>query len=980
MPNVSQPNVTVIQAIDKDEMTVLADIQKDCLLNGVAVDKNFAVQARGFGQGDDSIWTSVIAITTHVAGANTTRNEFNKYSIAVASSSIPVDNLLSSRYDAITPKSMPQRFTLDRPVDVILEINDDKWQALHLFVNEIDPEAPRADSEGLCYFGQGVNNGNVYAPSASQKPRELDGGAILIERSKTILVESVTSLRSFSFSLPIVEGQNVHIDRYRSFSGYGNGDGIDLFCCRDVLIENCFLRNSDDTIAIYGHRWEYFGDTNNIRIQGCTLLPDIAYPIQVGTHGNPAKPETFSNIHVSDIDVLDHEGNQMWYQGCISLNAGDENLIQDVLIEDVRVEKITTVQLFNIRAMKNRIWTTAQGRGIRNVTLRNIELDLDRSKLVYPSQILGYDFSRKVENISFENLKIGGKCIQDGMEKPRWYMVSDYVPMFLNEHTDNGVLWQQLWDRIHTANNDVSPDSAIGNLYEQTEQLKQRLDVLGRKRSSDDDDTTDSLQRSKRRRTSTNAHVSTAQPLHNSSLDSSMLPADLEDALVELFYSHIHPWIPVLHVRQFRHRMRIPEERQKIKTILQAITSVTLHLSDDARLGDAENRSRSAEASRQAVILQSLESFSAEGLQALIMCAFDTIGSGRGPSAWSIVGSMARTVEQLQLSTEDEGDSKPARDAQTLVKRVAFLRPCRDWREAEDRRRVFWTEFLMDRFCSIATGWNICLTSADVKRRFPCEGGLWEEGKPLETPTPFFGVSDPPGDPSNVLPSARPETSDQASLGGFAYCIEATESLNLVTSFFQQELDVTKPHDVQTWLMRFKQLDLRLVQWGIFLPERWREACALDADGNMDPNLTLAHITHNTAVVLLHQGIAYPSQDWQSLPIKLSSTVSAETCMATSVEVSTIASEFLPNMQCVTNPQFAFCLFICGRMLLAHAFYYDIPLLNEFGSLIHSLQIMAHRWNGEHSSSRSNLASKFATRLNHARQAGLQTLHIRQAA
>jgi hypothetical protein len=102
--------------------------------------------------------------------------------------------------------------------------------------------------------------------------------------------------------------------------------------------------------------------------------------------------------------------------------------------------------------------------------------------------------------------------------------------------------------------------------------------------------------------------------------------------------------------------------------------------------------------------------------------------------------------------------------------------------------------------------------------------------------------------------------------------------------------------------------------------------------------------------------------------------------MAASIEVSIIAAEFLRNMQCLTNPQFAFCLFICGRMLLAHAFYYDISLPNEFDSLINSLQVMAGRWNGDHSTTRSNLASKFAMRLHHARQVGLQTPDLRQAA
>lgn len=352
-----------------------------------------------------------------------------------------------------------------------------------------------------------------------------------------------------------------------------------------------------------------------------------------------------------------------------------------------------------------------------------------------------------------------------------------------------------------------------GSLNEHTERLKRRLDTLGRKRCSDEDDTMISSDLSKRRRTDRGTNNTEGTTIDRDIPGQDMLLGDLTDSLVELYFSNIHPWIPILHVRQFRRRLHPPDERPKIKIILHVITSVCVRFSDDPRLGDAESRSKLAESSRQAVILQSMESFSVEGLQALIICAFDTIGSGRGPSAWSIVGSMARTAEQLQLSTEEEDCDNERKDSHALVKRMAFLPPCNDWSEAEGRRRVFWTIFLMDRFCSVATGWNVCLTSADVRRRLPCEGGLWEEGKPLATSTPFFGVSDPPGDAVQTLPSPRPETADQASLGGFAYCIEATESLSLVTSFFlQQEVDVAKSHDVQMWLMRFKQLDLRLVQ------------------------------------------------------------------------------------------------------------------------------------------------------------------------
>ncbi|PNP42006.1 hypothetical protein TGAMA5MH_06185 [Trichoderma gamsii] len=376
-----------------------------------------------------------------------------------------------------------------------------------------------------------------------------------------------------------------------------------------------------------------------------------------------------------------------------------------------------------------------------------------------------------------------------------------------------------------------------------------------------------------------------------------------------------------------------------------------------------------------------MESFSVENLQALIICAFDVIGSGRGPSAWSIVGSMARTAEQLQLSIEDEESQSPSG---ALIKRIAFLPPCKSWKEVEERRRIFWNVFLMDRFCSIATGWNCSLTSADVKRRLPCEGALWEEGEPLKTPTPYFGIADQSVNmnAAGALPTARPEDEDPSSLGGFAYCIEATESLSLVTTFFlQQAVDVSKMRDVQLWLMKFKQLDLRLVQWKLFLPERWREACVLN-DGIMDPNLTLAHITHNTAVVLLHQGIAYPSAEWQATTIRLPSASSAETCLAAATEVAIIADKFLQCSHILTNPQFAFCLFICGRMLLAHAIHYSCPLAPEFESLISSLREISTRCNGPHTTTAApdNLASKFAARLDQARQQGAEPLDIREAA
>ena len=423
------------------------------------------------------------------------------------------------------------------------------------------------------------------------------------------------------------------------------------------------------------------------------------------------------------------------------------------------------------------------------------------------------------------------------------------------------------------------------------------------------------------------------------SLGATLPPEDLIYSLVDDYFVNIHPWVPVLHQKLFMERMEDPVRRRELTTllILNAIVSVSVRFSKDPRLtGNSQLQERYSKQCCQFVIVQSMNTFSVESLEALVIIAFDTIGSGKGPSSWSIVGSMTRTVEHLQLSFEDEDEHAQKGTGEFLIRRMAFLDRPKSWSESEERRRVFWNVFQMDRFCSIATGWNTSLTSTDVRRRLPCEGAIWEAGTPVKTP--FFGIADRSqrSTPHGSAPSSTRQLTDAGeleSIGGFAFCIEATESLSLVTDFFlRHAVDLTHVQEVQIWLMRFKELDLRLVSWKLFLPPKW--AIARVEDNHMDPNLTLAHLTHNTAVILLHQSIALPSAKWKSCPITLPSTTSGDTCITAAIEISTIASKFLSTMNGPANPQFSFCLFMAGRVLLgeykAHRLAYKI---------IHALQI-----------------------------------------
>lgn len=226
--------------------------------------------------------------------------------------------------------------------------------------------------------------------------------------------------------------------------------------------------------------------------------------------------------------------------------------------------------------------------------------------------------------------------------------------MFLGQ----GVLWQQVFNALSTATNaNTSSPSQDGSsnpsLNETTASLKNTLATL-----ADGGDSAMATLAACRPKNLPQKAPSEERTRTNGSLESvfedTLLPQDdLMDSLVEIYFANVHPWIPMLHVRQFRERMQDPVQRPQLGTIFHAVVSLCARFSQDPRLGTAEEKARYSKRCRQVVILNSMESFSVENLQALTIIAFDTvgsavswlalfkvltkrsqIGSGRGPSAW----------------------------------------------------------------------------------------------------------------------------------------------------------------------------------------------------------------------------------------------------------------------------------------------------------------------------------------------------------
>ena len=346
-------------------------------------------------------------------------------------------------------------FTLHRPEFLSVEFNGERKQNLHIFANDMlaetytgeEPDAINWKGKNaqdvfkqdarLIYFGPGVHfpkdlpsgeikipsNTTVYlAPGAVVRARlivdraenvRIIGRGIVahplrgveITYSKNVLVDGITILNPQHYTVYGGQSENLTIRNLKSFSARPWSDGIDLMSCRHVKIDHVFLRNSDDCIALYNHRWWYWGGTEDVDISRATLWCDWAHPVNIGTHGDDRSEsgETLKNVRIHDCDIIFHEGD-----GMLSIRCGDKNVVRDVVYDSIRIEDISRGRLFEMQVIYSEKYNRAPGNGIRDVHFRNISV-FDSEGCMNPSLITDYDANRGIGKYTIENVMLNGK-------------------------------------------------------------------------------------------------------------------------------------------------------------------------------------------------------------------------------------------------------------------------------------------------------------------------------------------------------------------------------------------------------------------------------------------------------------------------------------------------------------------------------------------------------------------------------------------
>ncbi|MBE8718570.1 glycosyl hydrolase family 28 protein [Cellvibrio polysaccharolyticus] len=337
-----------------------------------------------------------------------------------------------------TLKGNTARFTLKNPANLSIEFDGDRLHNLHLFANPLQTDIPNEADPDVIWFGPGVHTPPQDTEGAfvipSNKTVYIHGSALLqgkllinnahnvnvvgrgiidqggrgfeVTKSEHITLDGPVVINPKHYTVYCGQTRNLTIRNIKAFSAASWTDGIDMMSCSDVEIDKVFLRTSDDSIAIYGHRWDYYGDSRNITVTNSTLWADVAHPINIGLHGNKENPEMVENIIFRNIDILGHDEDDRNYQGAMAISNSDNNLVRNVLFEDIRVDSIEEGMLFNIRVVYNEKYSHAPGRGVENITFRNIT---SRADDINRSVIGGFSAERMVKNITFENVTVMGK-------------------------------------------------------------------------------------------------------------------------------------------------------------------------------------------------------------------------------------------------------------------------------------------------------------------------------------------------------------------------------------------------------------------------------------------------------------------------------------------------------------------------------------------------------------------------------------------
>jgi len=334
-------------------------------------------------------------------------------------------------------------FTMAIPKNLTVEINGRWIRSLHIFANPPETNVPQPNDTSVIYFGPGVHEVSQMT-IGDNKTLYIAGGAVVhavlsreekngdqmhfpptfILKGKNITVrgrgiidarlcpthtrnmfltngsdirfEGVILLDASTWFMPIRQSDHVMISNIKLIGYRSNSDGIDIVSSRDVTVENCFIRSSDDLIVIKSDRKQ--GKSDHIVARGCSLWNVTAHALSIGAEVR----EDVNDVLFTDCDVI-HDTGREW---SLRVYHSDSARVSNIRFENIRIEES---HRFISLWIGQSFWSEdkSQRGQIQGVVFK----DIKASGSPLTIDLVGADDKHGIDDVLFENVSLNGRAM-----------------------------------------------------------------------------------------------------------------------------------------------------------------------------------------------------------------------------------------------------------------------------------------------------------------------------------------------------------------------------------------------------------------------------------------------------------------------------------------------------------------------------------------------------------------------------------------
>ena len=322
------------------------------------------------------------------------------------------------------------RFSLPGPDKLYIEVNE--LPPLCLFANPVETFIPDSTATNVRYFGPGEHHpgmmtledneilyiaggavvyGGIRINNASNVKvlgrGILDGEfkhprMVVPKNSSNIEFNGIMIRNGVSWTNTIINCKDVLFKDIKVISFGPGGDGINPLGTQNMEISNCFLRCTDDCIAIKSPDSTYV--VRDITVKDNTM---IGYAFSDGiTIGFETNGPVVEDVVVSNCDILlARGGSRVDGHSAFSIICDGPATIRNILYEDIRVEE-EVFKLFELHITDGTKYGVNPPGHIQDIYLKDIQWSSER-----PIILKGFDETHRVRNITFENCSIKGEVL-----------------------------------------------------------------------------------------------------------------------------------------------------------------------------------------------------------------------------------------------------------------------------------------------------------------------------------------------------------------------------------------------------------------------------------------------------------------------------------------------------------------------------------------------------------------------------------------